>query len=400
MVRRRVALILGFGVVIRLVEYAWNRGYWMDEASIASCIRESTWRTLFGPMGHNQLAPVGFLALERWALVLLGDQRWALRLWPFVAGISALFLFRGVSRRFLADWPAFLALAMFAVSDELVYFSSELKPYSCDVLAALIGLWLGDRLQRPEPLSWSRIALLAVLGALLLWFSFPAIFVLAGVGLTAWLAPLLRHDHGRVARVSLVGLAWAASFAGVHAVSKRQLVDPHAMQVFWNFAFPPRDLTSVGQVGWTLRRLGYLFVNPLSFYTPLGWNLSALPPLLCALLGLGSLARRDSGALGMLVAPIAFTLLANGAWSYPFHGRLVLFLTPALLMLVAEGAGWLSAVLNDGRWIRAGLVAVLLLWPSVETFEFLTATRNRIEFNAHGDRRPEGIEPAAFPFGK
>lgn len=46
----------------------------------------------------------------------------------------------------------------------------------------------------------------------------------------------------------------------------------------------------------------------------------------------------------MLTAPFLFTLLASGLHLYPFHGRLILFLVPSMLIFISEGVERISAL--------------------------------------------------------
>ena len=62
-----------------------------DEAMIALNIERRSYAELFGTLDFNQAAPLGFLWLEKAAVQLLGPSELALRLWPLLAGIAALF---------------------------------------------------------------------------------------------------------------------------------------------------------------------------------------------------------------------------------------------------------------------------------------------------------------------
>jgi hypothetical protein len=82
---------------------------------------------------------------------------------------------------------------------------------------------------------------------------------------------------------------------------------------------------------------------------------------------------------------------------YPVHGRLVLFLVPTLLLLIAEGAGWFRAASGGGvPW--AIVLAALLFFPSLGALHRLVEPRDRVEFNPYGDRRPVQLDPERFPF--
>src|SRR5436190_1407565 len=81
---------------------------------------------------------------------------------PF--GLAALALFATLARRTLGDRGAFAALAVFAVSGDLIYYSSEMKPYMTDVLAA-VGLTLAGVAVASGPLTRSRLIGFGAIGA-------------------------------------------------------------------------------------------------------------------------------------------------------------------------------------------------------------------------------------------
>lgn len=394
--RRRVEVILGLGVLFRVVQYLSDRSYWLDEGSLAANITRKRVGDVLGVLSGTQLAPPGFLVVEWAACRTLGDNPFALRLFPLLCGIASLFLFLGVARHFLGPRSVWIAVALFAVSDDLIYFASELKQYSTDVAAGLACTLMGmEALARPA--TRGRVVALAAAGATIVWFSHPSVFVLAGVG-TVLLASAAVERGWRGALVpSALGLVWGASAAAVHAIAMDQLGHRRDMWGFWDFAFPPMPPASFWDATWVPRRLLYLFVNPLNFETPLDARLSALPALGLFLAGCLSAARRDRARFAMLALPVVFALLASCLRLYPFHGRLVLFLVPALLLLIAEGAGWFRETYGGGpTW--AFLLATLLLFPSLGAFYHLVERHDRGDFSPYGDRRPTKLDPYRFPF--
>ena len=92
--------------------------------------------------------------------------------------LAALPLFFFLIKRCLGPRPANLALALFVLSRQHIYYSAEFKQYSTDVAVALAILlatvaWWQSR-------SGSRFVALLLIGALGVFFSHAAVFVLAG----------------------------------------------------------------------------------------------------------------------------------------------------------------------------------------------------------------------------
>jgi len=393
--RHKIGVILGLGAAFRIAQYLADRSLWLDEGSLRGNIARMTWRGLTGPLAGTQLAPPGFIAFEWAALRVLGDSRLALRLVPLIGGLASLGLFAEVARRCLRPRGVLIAAAMFAVSDDLIYFASELKQYSTDVAAGLACLLSGVVAAGRPPSARERLGATA-LGAAVVWFSHPSAFVLAGVGTVLLASAAARRDWRDLGLQALTCLAWAASFAAVYSASASQLGHRRDMWAFWAFAFPPSPPITVANLAWWLRRASYLFVNPLNFATPLGTTASALPPLAFALVGGASMARRRPSAFGMIALPGLFAAAAASLHLYPFHGRLLLFLVPMLLLTIAEGAESVARAIGA----RAGwavVVGSLLLFPTLLAGYRLVDPRDRGDFNPRGDLRPASLDPDDWP---
>ena len=210
-----------------------------------------------------------------------------------------------------------------------------MKPYSLDVAFGLaITLMAVDAMGRtpsPRSLVW-----LAILAACAPWFSFSSAFIVTGCG-TVLLADALLAGRYRMALFwILIGAGWLANFLVSYQAS-RAILSPHTtMYLFWDFAFLPFAVPPTPDV--LLKDAALLlevFVNPLNLLAPRGSQLGVVIPLILLVVGSFSLARRTSKTFVLLTLPIALAIAASVARHYPFHGRLMLELVPALFLLVA-----------------------------------------------------------------
>src|SRR5205814_6441752 len=125
--------------------------------------------------------------------VHLGFGEYALRFIPLVASLLALYLFYKVAQLTLSSGAIWIAIGLAAVCPNLIYYASEVKQYSTDVLVSL-ALYLVILIFVFRPLAtWSGV-LLALAGAVTIWISHPALIVLAGAGGAAFLWSLFRRD--------------------------------------------------------------------------------------------------------------------------------------------------------------------------------------------------------------
>ena len=164
------------------------------------------------PLTGDQLAPFGFLIAQRALVTALGASRYVARLIPLASGIVALGLFSVLARRILPRRAALVALVLFAFSDDLIYYSSEMKPYSLDLAVGLAVTLAALAAVGNRRLRTCRVAVMAIAAVLAPWCSFPSAFVVAGCGATLILTSLLRGAVPRCRPLARDRVGWLASF--------------------------------------------------------------------------------------------------------------------------------------------------------------------------------------------
>lgn len=222
-----LALVL-LGVALRVVQYAWNRSLWLDEALIALNLRDRSLAELMTPLDFAQGGPAAWLALEHLSVEVIGGGGYGLRFVPLVFGLAALPAMLALARTYLAGWAATLAVALVAISPTLVYYSSEAKQYAGDVLASVLVLLVAGRVSggglRPRDAAG-----LAALGAAVVWFSHPSVFVLAGVGLVLAGDAARRRERSELVLLTAAFASWGASFAAVYATNIQDIAEVRSL---------------------------------------------------------------------------------------------------------------------------------------------------------------------------
>ncbi|WP_165246479.1 hypothetical protein [Paludisphaera soli] len=342
------------GLALRLWEYSTLRDLYMDETALLKNLVGVPVFDFHHVLKQDQLAPPGFLAIER-ALVRLPIRVEASgRLFPLLCGLASMFLVAPLARRYLDRFAVPIAVWMLAMADHLIYYSAEIKQYSCDLVGAMATLLLAVP-PGPEPPSRRRLAALAAWGIVVPWFSFPVVFVLAGVGFHL-IARSYATGGRRAAAVAVAICAgWFASFLGCFAVSKAIVSKGDFLWTWWDFAFLPIPPRSWIDARFTMETLANVFINPGSVLTPFGLIATAVLATILAVVGAASLGRRWRGGLFVVVAPLLFHLAASALHQYPFHGRLILSLAPTYHLLLAEGMA------AAGRLTRPWITLVLAL---------------------------------------
>jgi hypothetical protein len=380
---RPEAVIVGLGVALRVITYLDNRAMWLDEASLRANVVGVPVFEFSRPLQHDQLAPLGFLIVERVLATLVSGRNYILRFLPLAAGIGALVLFRHLASRLLAPRAALVALLLFALSDDLIYYAGEFKPYSLDlffgVAVTLATVSALGRIPSRRLILW-----LAVLAVTAPWFSFASIFVIAACGSFLVIDALLASRLRLAALWLGIGLSWLANVLVTYRIARGMLASATTMYRFWAFAFSPQP-DDPSWLSWAAGHLLEVFVNPLNLLCPWSSRLGVILPLPLLLIGGASLARRAGLPFVLLVSPILLAILATVLGYFPFHGRLILELVPALFLFIAEGTEWIAVRFQSPSGIAYRTVLIALLtypcWQAV----WNCPEREPREFNIHGD---------------
>ncbi|MEM8809777.1 MAG: glycosyltransferase family 39 protein, partial [Cyanobacteria bacterium P01_G01_bin.38] len=344
-------LSLLFGLILRLVQYASNRSLWFDEASIALNLHRS-YLQLLSKLDYNQAAPPLFLWAEKFAVQILGDNEYALRLFPLIAGLASVVLFYRLAKRLTTGWTTPIAIALFSSLEYIAYFAGELKPYGLDVTLAILFCLILGRLDYCR-LTVPTILLVSLTGALGIWFSFPSIFVLASlelfnlIKLKVWSLPAAQKRQVAVGRLPIY-TTWLLSFIALYGLVVRQALDNDSLVDSWAVRYPESPL----DILWLLDSLGRFFYKPLGFV-----GFTDAIAMVAFVSGCVFLYRRSRATLGLLNAPLLLTLIAAYLHQYPFRDRLLLFLAPFALVIVAEGV---AGLLRCRRFYWKGLGGLTL----------------------------------------
>jgi hypothetical protein len=342
------ATIVAAGAAVRIAQYLADRALWSDEAYLALNLLHRSPSELVQRLDFNQAAPILFLLLEKAAITVFGASELALRFIPLVCGVLSLFAFARLAKRLLHPAAAPLALLLFATADGLVYYSSELKPYSLDVLAAVVLLLAGDHLLTSRA-SFRRLdwILLTAASVLLLFASYAALFVAAGVVLSLAIDIGRRWDRKRLRRLAPVVTIWICAAAAALLLVLRQMVGvaegPSIMDPSWVSA------------------LGSAIASSLA-YSPGGVATKLAAGV--AVAGFVRIAVKDRRRGLLLGSSFAFTMIAVFSNHYPLFPRTVLFLIPIVILFLAEGVAAL-ALLFRGRARAVASVALALLVSAV-----------------------------------
>lgn len=338
---------LMLGIFLRV--HGWlghHISFWMDEAMWAS-------RLLHRPLLNLSIRPIGFMAITKGVVAIMGAREVWFRLLPALGALGSLLLTPYVAGQLLARKALRLLLVLvFAIQPALVDYANEFKPYSWEVLVHLAPIALYLRFRQTQNIAWFW-ALLGFLPLGLL-LAYNLAFGLPGMLLVclwlAWRAP----QRSRMLPATLASGAVCALFALLIArFALHNTIEATRTESYWGQKYDVfyERTPSQSRMGWTLEKLDDMAAFPgiERDYWEVGGKLSDAAAnqlrkldrwFWIATTALGvvvvSLKRRE--LLLVLVLPGLVVLLANSIGKWPLGAfRSNLFVMAFLLPLSFVG---------------------------------------------------------------
>jgi len=366
-----VVAIIAFGVILRAAKYVPAFSMRGDELAVTlNILNRSPIDLMTRPLDHEQAAPFGFILLIKALLEIFGQSEYVLRLVAFAAGCISLILMQNLLTKTTGRYGELFALAAFAFSDYLIYYSAELKQYSSDVMLCLI-LFLIFYQHIFRETTAKDFVLLAALGTLSLCLSYPALFVLAGIGITLFLH--YWKDKQKLLWITLVGMLWAGTFLTLYFLLLRHQTQATYLITFWGNLLSFMPMPPWRDISWYPKALTGLF------FVVAGLSSSLLFVIPVYLLGLwGFWQEKKWQWVLALTIPIGINILVSGFQKYPFHGRLILYLLPLVFLVLGKGVGLLISLIRNRAFANIAFAALLILFlrpviPTVNSYWFTRA---------------------------
>jgi hypothetical protein len=152
--------------------------------------------------------------------------------------------------------------------------------------------------------------------------------------------------------------SWVVSFAVYYLSFIHNHPTKEVMVEYWSYweAFLPADVLTVGFVG----ALGH---KAATFFSLLGYSWLSIVFAPVFLIGLYYLGKKRSGLLFLITAPIGVHLVLSYFKMYPFSERLILYLYPSLIIVLAYGCYYLfTLVRHPGQSLAPYLLTLPLVF--------------------------------------
>ena len=326
-------LIITLAFVLALIQFAYNKSLWVDDARVALNLMEMTHSELTGELRYNQSAPVGFLQIEKLLLRVVPDSEYGMKFFPLVSFLVSILLFGKIAGRLLKNEHAVnAALAVFAFNSGMLFYSSEIKQYSSDAAIALLLFWLSSREWTDERV---RLRVLALVGAVSVFVSniAPLALAVAGVWTTV---EYLKTGIEKQKLINLTALAavWLLAF-GLYwdlFVPPPESWTRRYMDWYWNTQNPAFVFEhGFGNSAVLLMRqtgafLAFYFGTPLAAGVAL--SLAIAGTVVCAV-------KKNWRVLSFAVLPFAIHFIVSAMRMFPFAPRFLIWCFPGFVILAA-----------------------------------------------------------------
>lgn len=364
----RVFIIMAYllicgGIALRVFHFFDNRSQWMDEMYLSiNLVKMSFMELATAPLDFQQKAPIGYLWFSKLSVMIFGTDDKAMRFFPFICGVFSLLAFYPVTKHFLKPLGVAIALGILAFSPILAYHAVEAKQYSTEVLCTILALYLYVRYR--EKTDIQSLLLWSFWGAAILWFSFSAIFILAGMAAGCSLVSIHKKDWKRFFIYLIPFGIWMMSFA-INYLFFTQKHGESDWLVAWfqnREGFMPTSFSS--KIEWIAKKSFTILNFPLGlswFSLPSKYHDNAMLLILVRfafvhlfILGVGIVCtlRKRAETCFVLGFPILLHLLATVLVIYPFYERLTVYLGPLLILFIAFGAERIVGYFNTPQSIQ------------------------------------------------
>jgi len=346
--------IVFLGIVLRLIRY------FVHPMDMACYRRVMTMKWLsFGDLLHlgpdipsRINDPFGILAVQKIMISLFGYSEYSVRLFVLLCSLASIFLFKRIKNWFCSREAGLVALLLFCLSRNLLIYSAEINKYSADIMFTLL-LFLMAKRMRQSPLNFLNILLYGLLGALGLWFSYAAVFILGGIWVAMVAEGMRLKDIKFIGRSILMGFLWFFSFI-LYYFHYAYFIKAYEHAVKWEPCLMPLKVNFLSFIGWFAGRIYYIFADPIC--------LCLLPFVGIIMFFLGSIYmfRTKRYQAVMLLGPLVLVILAAMLRKYALGYEAVTFLIPGFYLLVATG--WKFFLIKERSQSKPVLTVMILFF--------------------------------------
>jgi len=337
------------GIGILTFQFIVGRELWGDEAMLVNNIIERSFLELLQPMDDFQVAPIGYLMIQKLLIIMFGNGEWVFRCVSYLSLIGSIVLIPKLFRALaIPTENAWFSMSLLAILPATMIYGTEIKPYSCELLFGILVLINNRRIVSNSIREVIRFTLLVFVSIL---FSHATYFVLTGVVLYL-LAELLQN--GNISNIWKIFIPMLPLIFHYYLIAFDHPSKDHMMHFLADYflvinSFEDVLLKSRGIAYEIFGRLGLLGVH---YWIP---SIVALGGFIYVVY--------KSRWLPLIIMPFVVLLIASALGLYSYVSRLIFFCLPGIIYLLTKGWMLIVGRLLQSSKLRSLLVIVPLgLW--------------------------------------
>jgi len=355
-----LAIFIGFYLAI--YQFSYNRSLWLDEATLANNIIKKGFFEITKPLEHGQVAPIGFLLVEKVMVHIFGTNEFALRLFPLLSYILSIPLFYVFSKEITKNSTiSLISTSIYSQTEKIIYYSSEVKQYGTDILWSILILYFTLKLDLRKK---NNLICYALIGGISIFFSNIAIIILfvAGIYVVIKEVKINRNWNILFPLFSWVIFFFTYYYFFIHDHPHKQM-----MINYWAKSFLPLNPFS-GDF------FAFLYNEAFrEIFTPINFGVSKKISFIISCCSIVfALKHKNYKLLYFCLAPIFLHLILSSLKMYPFSGRLILYIIPLILLLFSVGLYQIYCFppQNKRKFFQFILIApvIILLFNNFYTF--------------------------------
>ena len=332
-------VVILLGIILRITAFLHGRPFWLDESSLALNIVDNN--DYFSPLLYVQAAPPFFMYLSKFIYNIVPlDAEFSLRIIPFLASVTALFLFYlFINKIFKNNIAKIVSLSLFAFNFKLIYYSSEFKQYSLETLIFLIIIFVFLKVKDMK--SIQKVIYGLLLG-IAIWFSNASVVAILSIGIT-YIIDKIRFKDFKPIDI-FIFLPSVISLA-IYYVVLYPTIHNEKLHTFWQNFFIKNDFSNISYI--ITDNSDFFFHSHIELFSTL------------VFLGIFIFLLKKQY---IVVIPIIMTYLMSYLHICPSHGRIILFILPFLIISASSFADFKSKYIKYPAILFAIIYLILPQW--------------------------------------
>lgn len=239
-----LAIILIFGIYIRTKLYILSDVFEDDECRLALGMMDKSLWQMFLPLGSYSSTPI-FVFISKIIAEITKYNEYALHFIPFIFSLASIGLFYKICAEYLnKKISLIIALFLFVVNYDNIYFSSIFKTYSLDVFIALLCLYYFPKIDILE-LKAKHLFVFTTSIIIFMLTALPSLFFIG----TFFLVNIYKHYKDKLfyKKFAAILIPFALVFGLYYFFNllPTKILQMHDYKEFWNGIFSAGIITTI-----------------------------------------------------------------------------------------------------------------------------------------------------------